>query len=175
MHDLVPDSLDQDGVHTLRVFVALLAAWTVTALAVAVLLPAMFALGRSVLVNVLAVPLLVIHVVATAIGSMLFGVEGVVAAMAFAPALFVAALVVAACKDDAWKTGRELAGATLRFSALAACSFGTGAVLGILIGGGTAGTLVAGVTGAALYVLGARVAAPRELGVVVAALRPARP
>ena len=76
IHDLFPSSLDADGVSTLRDFAALLAAWTVAALLVSLLLPALFALGRARLVNLLAIPLLALHIAATAVGSALFGRRG---------------------------------------------------------------------------------------------------
>ena len=80
IHELFPSSLDAAGVTSLREFAALLSAWTLAALLVNFMLPAMFALGRARLVNLLAVPLLLLHIAATAIGSELLGVEGAVAA-----------------------------------------------------------------------------------------------
>ena len=174
VHEVLPGSLDRHGVHTLRVFVALLALWTVAALAVNVLLPALFALGRPVLVNLLALPLLVVHAIATGVGYELFGVDGVVGAMAVAPSLLVAMLLVSACRRDSGTAARELAVDALRFSALAACAFGAGAIVGATVGDGLLATVLAGATGAALYVLGVCIAAPRQLTVVLTALRPAR-
>ena len=54
--------LRRPQVHQLRVFAALLCAWTVAALLVNLLLPALFALGRTKLVNGLAPVVVVVHV-----------------------------------------------------------------------------------------------------------------
>ena len=173
-HELVPSSIDDAGVRTLRVFVALLAAWTLAALAVNLLLPVLFALGRPILVNVLAGPLVLVHAVATAAGSYLFGVEGVVAATFIAPGCLVAVLLVAACRREARLVATNIAADALRFGGLAAAAFGAGVVAGDALGGGLGATLIAGATGVVLYAVGARVAAPRQLTVLLSALRPAR-
>jgi hypothetical protein len=83
--EILPSSFDASQVATLRAFAALLGAWTIAALLVNLLLPALFALGRSKLVNALAPVIVVLHIVVTAVGGMLFGVEGVVGAFIVEP------------------------------------------------------------------------------------------
>ena len=83
--EVLPSSFDPAQVDQLRVFGALLCAWTVAALLVNLLLPALFALGRVKLVNALAPALVALHVAVTALGGALFGVNGVVGAFFVAP------------------------------------------------------------------------------------------
>ena len=52
--EVLPSSFDAAQVDQLQVFAALLCAWTVAALLVNLLLPALFALGRAKIVNLLA-------------------------------------------------------------------------------------------------------------------------
>ena len=126
VHDLFPTSLDADGVSTLRVFAALLAVWTFPALVVSLLLPALFAFGRATAVNLLALPLVALHLAATAAGSALFGVNGAVAAFAIAPAAFAIALLVLAAGRDSAGLVRRIGMDALRFSLLAAASLRPG-------------------------------------------------
>ncbi len=58
-------SFDSDAVRILQEFGALLAIWTVAALLVNLLLPAMFALGRARFTNLLTPALLAVHVAAS--------------------------------------------------------------------------------------------------------------
>ena len=55
----------------------------------------LFAVGRAGLLNALAVPLLLLHLAATALASALFGVDGAVGAFFIAPGCFAAILLVA--------------------------------------------------------------------------------
>ena len=171
VHDLFPTSLDADGVSTLRVFAALLAVWTFPALVVSLLLPALFAFGRATAVNLLALPLVALHLAATAGGSALFGVNGAVAALAIAPAAFAMALIVLAAGRDSAGLVRRIGMDALRFSLLAAASYGLAAILGESIGG-LGGALVTGALGSVLYVAGMPLVAPRQVTVLLGALRP---
>ena len=171
---MLPHSLDAAGVRDLRVFAALLAAWTVAALLVSFLLPVMFALGRARLVNLLAIPLVLVHVGATLVGSALFGVEGAIAAFAIAPALFAVVLLVSAAgRDEAWPLGRRLGADALRFGLLAAASFGAAAAIAAPVGNGLAGAALAAVTGCALYGCGLMLTARDRVRALLVALRPA--
>src|SRR5215207_1517957 len=78
--EVLPSSFDASQIEQLKVFAALLCAWTVAALLVNLLLPAMFALGRAKIVNILAPVIVALHIGVTALGGALFGVKGVVGA-----------------------------------------------------------------------------------------------
>jgi peptidoglycan biosynthesis protein MviN/MurJ (putative lipid II flippase) len=173
IHGIFPGSLSADGVHSLRVFGGLLAAWTVAALLVNFLLPAMFALGRARLVNVLAVPLVVIHIAATAVGSALFGAEGAIAVFFVAPLIFGVVLLVVAVGPMAVGLASEMAGDALRFLGLAAVAFGTGELVATSISSGLAAAVIAGAIGTVLYGAGMALVAQRQLRVLVRTLRPA--
>jgi hypothetical protein len=171
--ELFSASLTPDDVSTLRLFAALLSAWTVAALLVNLLLPAMFALGRAKLVNLLAVPLILLHVAATAAGGALFGAAGVVGAAWVAPMSFAAVLLVTGAGEVSGHLARELARDGLRFAGLAAACFGAGAALGATVGDGLTEALVAGISGCLLYVALAPAAAPQQIRLVIRSLRPA--
>ena len=96
IHAVLPKSLSTAEVGELQTFAALLVPWTVCALLVNFLLPMLFAVGRSRLLNILALPFVLLHLAATAIGSTLFGVDGAVGAFFVAPAFFAGVLLVAA-------------------------------------------------------------------------------
>jgi peptidoglycan biosynthesis protein MviN/MurJ (putative lipid II flippase) len=171
--ELFSASLTPDDVSTLRLFAALLSAWTVAALLVNLLLPAMFALGRAKLVNLLAVPLIVLHVVATAVGGALFGAAGVVGAAFVAPMCFAGVLLATGAREHSAHLARELARDGLRFAGLAAVCFAAGAVIASAVADGLTEALVAGVAGALLYAALAPAAAPQQFRLVMRALRPA--
>ena len=69
----------------LRLFAILLCAWTFAALLVNLLIPALLALGRAKTVNLLAPVIVVAHILVTALGGVLFGVNGVVGAFFVVP------------------------------------------------------------------------------------------
>jgi peptidoglycan biosynthesis protein MviN/MurJ (putative lipid II flippase) len=174
IHELFPGSLDATGVHTLRVFGLLLVPWTVAALLVNFLLPAMFAVGRARLLNALAVPLVLVHLGATAVGSALFGVNGAVAAFCVAPGCFAAVLLVTGAGHDAFRIGREMFFDGARFLALSGLAFGTGWLVGKTIPSELAGAVVAGALGSLIYVVGLRLFARRQVAVLLGAIaRPA--
>jgi hypothetical protein len=169
---LLPASLDVAEVGQLRLFGALLVPWTLAALAVNLLLPALLAVGRARLVNALALPLVVIQVVATAVGSALFGAAGAVGAFFVAPACLAVALAVAGGGREAISLGGAIASDTLRFGGLAIAAFGLAGAVGLAIaGGGTAAALVAAAGGTIVYVALLPLAAPREAAVALAALK----
>jgi hypothetical protein len=170
--ELLPHSFNAADVETLRAFAALLVPWTVAALLVNLLLPAMLALGYGRLVNAMAPGLLVLHVAATAVGGMLLGSTGVVGAAFVAPATFAAVLFVVGVREGRWALVRTLAGDGGRLSAFAAGSFGSAALVAALVFHGLPEALLAGVVGCALYAACLRVAVPRQLHVMVAAIRP---
>jgi hypothetical protein len=167
-------SLTHADVRTLRLFAALLAAWTVAALLVNLLLPAMFALGRSGLVNALALPLIALHLAATAIGGAIAGAEGVVGAAFVAPLCFAAVLLYIGAGDVRGRLTRELLRDGLRLSGLAVACYGVGAVLGAALANGIAEAMIAGACGTILYaVLAFSAAAPEQVRLVIRSLRPA--
>jgi peptidoglycan biosynthesis protein MviN/MurJ (putative lipid II flippase) len=172
VHKVFPNSLSADGVETLRVFIALLVPWTVAALLVNFLLPPMFALGRGRLLNLLALPLVVVHVAVTAIASALWGVNAVVAAFTVAPALFGAILLVAGAGPDWPRVARELARDCTRWVVFASLSFGiTGGVALALLGSGWAPALLAGTLGASGYAVALLTLAREQIDVLLGAVR----
>jgi peptidoglycan biosynthesis protein MviN/MurJ (putative lipid II flippase) len=176
VHALLTSSLSAAEVATLRTFGALLVPWTVCALLVNFMLPVLFALGRAGLLNALALPLVLVHLTATAIGSALFGVDGAVGAFWVAPACFAFVLLRAgAGRERTPALLAELAGDAARFLALAALSFGAGWALGVTLPSELAQVALAAVVGGGLYVAGLRLFARRQLQVLLNAVvvRPA--
>lgn len=173
--DVFTASLTHQDVRTLRLFAALLAAWTVAALLVNLLLPAMFALGRAWLVNALALPLIGLHVAATALGGALAGAEGVVGGAFVAPLCFAAILLYIGAGDVRGHLARELARDGLRFAVLAAVAFGLGALIGTSVADGLLGAVVSGACGTLLYGLLAPAAAPQQVRLITRSLRRAAP
>ena len=164
VHDILPKSLSSAQVSTLRTFTALLILWTLGALLVNFLLPLLLALGRDRLLGTLAVPLVLVHVAATAAGSALFGVDGAVGAFWIAPSLLAATLLVAgAGRDLAAALARELAGDAVRFVGLAALAFASGWGIGEALHAGLAQALLAGVIGASVYLAGLGLVARPQL------------
>jgi hypothetical protein len=170
--EVFPSSFNADQVSQLQVFGALLSAWTVGALLVNLLLPAMFALDRARLVNLLAPAVMVLHVVATAIGGALWGVDGVVGAACVAPLAFAAVLLVAGAGRGSAALARELARDGLRFVGIAAVAYGAGAAVGTLASG-LVGSFLAVAVGSLLYVVLMSRIARDQLQTLVSSLRPA--
>jgi peptidoglycan biosynthesis protein MviN/MurJ (putative lipid II flippase) len=170
--DLFPASFSAADVRTLQEFVALLSIWTVAALLVNLLLPAMFALGQARFTNLLAPALLAIHVAASAVGGVLFGAVGVVGAAFIAPALFAAVMLTNGARETAGELTREIGRDALRFLFLAAACFGTGAILATALGDGLAGSVLAGAVGTALYLVLLPLIAPAQVNIVLDSLRP---
>jgi peptidoglycan biosynthesis protein MviN/MurJ (putative lipid II flippase) len=176
IHALAPKSLSIVEVHTLRVFAALLVPWTVAALLVNFLLPVLLAFGRTRLLGALAPALLAVHLIATAMSTALWGIDGAVGAMWVAPACLAAVLLVSgAGRADVRPVVGQLSGDGARFLALAAVAFGTGWAVGDALGADLAQATVAGVVGCVAYLAGLRVVARRQLEVLLSAVvaRPA--
>jgi peptidoglycan biosynthesis protein MviN/MurJ (putative lipid II flippase) len=171
--DVLPKSFDAAQVHQLRVFAALLCAWTLAALLVNLLLPALFALGRTRLVNSLAPVVVAAHAGVTALAGALFGVNGVVGAFCIVPTAFAAVLLVAGAGRGWVPIARELARDGFRFVALAAVSFGIGAAVAESLISGLAAPLLAVGIGGILYGLTTSQLAPRQVRLLVGAVRPA--
>jgi predicted membrane protein len=171
--EVLPKSFDAAHVDRLQVFAALLCAWTVGALLVNLLLPAMFALGRSRLVNWMAPAIFVAHVAITALGGVLFGANGVVGAFCVVPAVFSAILIWVGAGRESGPLVRELAGDGLRFAAAAAISYGIGYAIGSEVASGIAAPLLTIVIGSLLYVLFATRLAWEQVRLLLGAVRPA--
>jgi hypothetical protein len=170
--ELLPNSLDSAQVAQLRDFALLLCAWTVGALLVNLLLPALFALGRARVVNALAPPIVVLHIALTALGGALFGASGVVGAFCIVPLGFAVLLLLLGAGRGSGPIARELAIDGLRFSFLAASCFGVGAVIGDQIGGGIGAPLATIAIGSLLYGALTSRLAPRQVRLLVGAMRP---
>ena len=176
IHAVLPKSLSSAEVSELQTFAALLVPWTVCALLVNFLLPMLFAIGRSRLLNVLAAPFVLLHLAATAVASALFGVDGAVGAFFVAPAFFAGVLLVAgAGRDGAPAMLRELAGDGARFLGLSAVCFGAAWALSSALPSGFAQAALAGILGCGLYGVGLRLIARPQLEMLVSTLvvRPA--
>lgn len=171
--EVLSASFDSAQVAQLRDFAALLCAWTLGALLVNLLLPALFALGRAKMVNALAPAIVVLHMAITALGGVLFGANGVVAAFCVVPLTFATVLLLAGAGSAAAPIARQLARDGLRFGLLAAISFGGAAALGAAIASGVAASLLTLGIGAALYVGLLSFAVPDQLRLLVGAVKPA--
>ena len=170
VHAVLPGSLDAAGVRSLQVFTLLLVPWTAAALLVSLLMPAMLALDRAVMLNALAAPLVALHVVATLVGNALFGVEGSVGAMWVAPTCFAAIMVVCLAGSQSGRVLRETAGGSLRFLGLAAAAYGAAAAITAAVPS-TAAAAAASVLGTVLYLGGALLVARSQLGLLAGRAR----
>jgi hypothetical protein len=171
--EVLPNSFDSSQVEQLRVFAALLCAWTLAALLVNLLLPALFALGRTRMVNLLAPVVVALHAGVTALAGALFGVNGVVGAFCIVPMAFAVVLLVAGAGRGWAPIGRELARDGLRFVVLATVSFGLGTAVAEELTHGIVTPLLAIGIGFALYGLTTSQLAPRQIRLLVGAVRPA--
>jgi putative peptidoglycan lipid II flippase len=177
VHAVLPRSLSAADVHTLRTFTALLVPWTIAALLINFLLPVLLAIGRARLLGTVAVPLVLLHLAATALGSALFGVDGAVGAFWVAPSCLAAVLLIAAA-DRAYAAGlaAELGRDALRFLVIAALAFGAGWAIGnALPAPELVQAAVAGAIGCLAYLGGLWIVARPQLEVLVGAFvtRPA--
>jgi peptidoglycan biosynthesis protein MviN/MurJ (putative lipid II flippase) len=171
--EVLPKSFSAADVSQLRSFSALLGAWTVAALLVNLLLPALFALGRSKLVNLLAPVIVVLHIAVTALGGVLFGAEGVVGAFFVVPLAFAAVLLFAGAGRESGPIAQELAKDGLRFALLAGVSFGIGAAIGDTLASGVAAPLLTLAIGSLLYALVGLRLAGSQVRLLLGAVRPA--
>jgi hypothetical protein len=172
MGELLPSSFDSADVTQLRAFAALLVLWTVAALVVNLLLPAMFALDRAKIVNALAPAIVVVHIGVTAVAGALFGANGVVGAFFIVPTFFAGVLLVVGAGRGSTQILRELGRDGLRFGLLSLVCFGIGAAIGSAFGGLAAPLLAIGI-GSLLYALLTSRLAPRQMRLLVGAVRPA--
>jgi peptidoglycan biosynthesis protein MviN/MurJ (putative lipid II flippase) len=176
IHALLPGSLSAAEVHTLQVFAALLVPWTLAALLVNFLLPVLLALGRARLLGALALPLVAIHIAATALGTALFGVDGAVGAFFVAPACLAAVLLVAgAGRGRAAMLLREVSGDAARFIFLTVIAFGFGWAVSMAMPTGLAQAVLAGAIGGGIYAAELLLVARPQLEVLIGAIvvRPA--
>lgn len=171
--EVLPSSFDPSQVDQLRVFTALLVAWTVAALLVNLLLPALFALGRAKIVNLLAIPVVVAHIAITALGGALWGANGVVGAFFVVPLAFAVVLLAVGAGRGGVPIARELARDGLRFLLFAAASFGLGDAISSTFTGGIATPLLTIAIGSLLYGIFALRLAPGQMRLLVGAVRPA--
>ena len=171
--EVLPSSFDAAQVDQLRVFTALLCAWTVAALLVNLLLPALFALGRAKIVNLLAIPVVVAHIAVTALGGALFGANGVVGAFFVVPLAFAITLLAVGAGRGGIAIGRELARDGVRFLAFSAASFGIGDAIASTLTNGIATPLLTIAIGSLLYGVSALRLAPGQMRLLVGAVRPA--
>jgi peptidoglycan biosynthesis protein MviN/MurJ (putative lipid II flippase) len=171
LHVLLPGSLTSPEVHTLQTFALLLAPWTVVALLVNFLIPALLAHGRSRLLNTLALPLLAVHLAATALGSILFGVTGAVAAITVAPACLAMTLLAAGTGPHRYAgVARQLARQAAAFAGLAVTAFGLAWIVTAPLSSVGIAAALAAILGAVGYLLGLRLLARREVEVLLGAL-----
>jgi hypothetical protein len=176
IHAILPKSLSSAEVQTLQTFAALLVPWTIAALLVNFLLPVLLAFGRTRLLGALAPTLLAMHLLATAIGTALFGVDGAVGAVWVAPAGLAAVLLLSgAGRAQAPAVLRRLSSDGARFVALATLAFGAGWIAGSALEAELAQATVAAAVGCAAYAGGLLVVARRQVEVLVSAVvaRPA--
>ncbi len=171
--EVLPASFDPSQVDQLKVFAALLCTWTVAALLVNLLLPALFALGRAKVVNLLAPVVVVLHIAVTALGGAVFGVNGVVGAFFVVPTAFAVTLLLIGAKRASGPIARELGRDGLRFALAAAACFGAGALLGTSLASGLAVPLLTLGAGTLFYACLTPWLAPDQVRLLVAAVRPA--
>jgi peptidoglycan biosynthesis protein MviN/MurJ (putative lipid II flippase) len=171
--EVLPSSFDAPEVQQLKVFGALLCTWTVAALLVNLLLPALFALGRSKIVNLLAPVVVVLHIAVTALGGALFGVNGVVGAFFVVPTAFAIVLLLVGAKRASGIVARELARDGLRFALAAAVAFGLGALVGEELASGIVAPLLTLGVGSLLYAAMTPWLAPDQVRLLVGAVKPA--
>ncbi len=165
-------SLHPHDVRILQEFGALLSIWTVAALLVNLMLPAMFALGRARLTNLLAPALLAVHVAVSLAGGALFGSLGVVGGAFVAPALFAAVMLRQGAPEIAGHLAREVSRDGLRFILAAAGCYGLGAALGTTIDSTLGGAVIAGLVGTVLYLGLLPFVAPTQVELFRRLLRP---
>jgi peptidoglycan biosynthesis protein MviN/MurJ (putative lipid II flippase) len=160
---LLPASLPPSEVADLQRFALLMAPWLVAAQLVNLLLPVMFALGRARLVNACAPLLVVLQLALTALASMLFGLDGIVAAMFLAPLGFVVFMLLAEGGGDLRRVVGELFSDGARFTLLAATSFGSAALITLVLPAGVGRALACGLIGSLGYLLGLKITAGEQL------------
>ena len=171
IHALLPKSLNENDVHTLRMFAALLAPWTVVAADRQLpVIPVLLASGRWSCSTCSPCRSCSSHLAATAAGNALFGVYGAVGAITVAPAFLAVALFIGGGQKDNEKVARTLIRHTGAFAGLAAVAFGVAWLLSSPLSNEGAAALLTAIVGVAAYVAGLRVVARREVAVVMGAV-----
>jgi peptidoglycan biosynthesis protein MviN/MurJ (putative lipid II flippase) len=170
LHVLLPGSLTGSEASTLRAFTALLVPWTIAALLVNFLIPALLAMGRTRLLNTLALPLVAVAFAATVLGSLLFGVYGAVGAIFVAPACLAVVLLRAGAGERAPAVARDLAKQTLVLASLAVAAFGGAWAVTVAVPSTGLAAATAALLGTAAFLVGLRLVAPRQVEVLVGAL-----
>ncbi|MBJ7472321.1 MAG: hypothetical protein JHD16_13525 [Solirubrobacteraceae bacterium] len=169
---LLPTALGEGQAEDLARYILLLGPWLAAALVLNFAIPALFALSKARLVNVLAPFALALHAAASVAGAAIAGVEGAIVGMFVAPFVFGVVLVVVGAGNTTAAVLRELALDTLRAAGLAAVAFGAGAAVSSLVG---AEELLAAVVslglGGVLYGAGMLLLAPRAVQVLLGAGR----
>lgn len=171
---ILPTSLPPSEVAELQRFALLMAPWLLTAQLVNLLLPVMFALGRARLVNACAPILVAFQLGVTALASMLFGLDGIVAAMFLAPLGFVVFMLLAEGGADLPHVVRELLSDGTRFILLATISFGGAALMTLVLPSGTGRALACGAIGSLGYLLGLKLTAGEQLQMLLHRSPPTR-
>jgi peptidoglycan biosynthesis protein MviN/MurJ (putative lipid II flippase) len=170
IHALFPASLKAGQVRVLREFAVLLAPWAVAALLVNLLLPAMFAIRRVKLLTALALPLLLLHVAATAVGHALFGLNGAVGAFFIAPTTFAIILVLAGARESSRRLALQVGKDVVCFAALTTLAFGAGYFVGLPLSSALVASVAAGAVGCGAYAAGLLVVAKPQIAVLRGAL-----
>jgi peptidoglycan biosynthesis protein MviN/MurJ (putative lipid II flippase) len=167
--EILPDSLPPGDVDRMQAFAALLTIWLLAALVVNFLLPALFAIGRARLVNWLSLPMVAVHVGATALAAEIAGVDGIVGAMGVALWVYGAALLALGGGRLAGRVAREIAIDAVAFCALAAGAFaaGWGFASAVVDDSSLAHAIITLAVGGAIYVAGVWFAAPRQVAVLL--------
>jgi peptidoglycan biosynthesis protein MviN/MurJ (putative lipid II flippase) len=160
---VLPASLNASQVTSLQRFGLLCVPWVIAAQLVNLMLPVMFARGRTRLVNFCAPALVAAHLALTALGAALFGLNGVVGAMFIAPLGFALFMFGAEARGRLRELADELGRDGGLFLALAAASFGGAALITLAVPSGAARSLLCGLLGGVAYLAGLRIFAGHQL------------
>jgi hypothetical protein len=175
LHALVPSRLSTGQVGTLRVFIALLSGWLIAAVALTVTLPALFTSGWIGRLNRLLPAMLALHVAASFTARALLGVDGLLAAMTLAPAVFVAVVLALSQPGGVLEFVGALATDIIRVIAIAVLAFAPPAAIAAVITGALASMLAAAVIGALIYLALLRLTYVSEWRMFVSVFVPAGP
>jgi hypothetical protein len=160
---VLPSSLNAHEVSILQRLALLLGLWIIPAQLVNLMLPVMFARGRTRLVNICAPLLIAVHLAATALGAALFGFYGAVGAMFVAPACFAAVMLTAEAGERRRAICAELTRDGSRFVGLAIGSFGAAILLTLVTPDGFIRAALCGLIGSVAYLIGLRILAGSQL------------
>jgi hypothetical protein len=164
---LLPTSLKAAQVASLQRFGLLCIPWVIAAQIVNLMLPVMFARGRSRVVNACAPALVAAHLGLTALGAALFGLNGVVGAMFLAPLGFALFMLFVEGRGRLGELTAQLSRDGAQFVALAGISFGGAALLALAAPSGAGRSLLCGLLGGLAYMAGLRLTAGHQLQMLV--------